>query len=126
MLSYILLHYFNNLLVSDSSTNRMQESLKLFKFVCQCRWLKGVAVVIFLNKTDLLRDKLRKKTSDIKDYFPQFKGDSYEFDQVVQFIWVIVTFRFYFPLFTRIFLGSICPSCGNSRIFYAFDVCDGN
>ena len=65
----------------------MQESLKLFKFVCQCRWLKGVAVVIFLNKTDLLREKLRKKTSDIKDYYPQFKGDSYEFDQVVQFIW---------------------------------------
>ena len=87
----------------------MQESLKLFKFVCQCRWLKGVAVVIFLNKTDLLRDKLRKKTSDIKDYFPQFKGDSYEFDQVVQFIWVIVTFRLYFPLFTRIFFRINLP-----------------
>ena len=63
-----------------------------------------MAVVIFLNKTDLLRDKLHKKTSDIKDYFPQFKGDSYEFDQVVQFIWVRVTFRFFpFDLYPDFF-----------------------
>ena len=68
----------------------MQESLKLFKFVCQCRWLKTVAVIIFLNKTDLMRDKLAKKSSDIKDCFPQFQGDSYDYDQVVQFLWVTI------------------------------------
>ena len=68
----------------------MLESLKLFKFVCQCRWLKTVAVIIFLNKTDLMRDKLSKKSSDIKDCFPHFKGDSYDYDQVVQFIWVMI------------------------------------
>ena len=66
----------------------MQESLKLFEFVCKSRWFQNVAVIIFLNKTDLLHDKLQKQNSDIKNYYPQFKGNSFNFDEIVQFIWV--------------------------------------
>ena len=68
----------------------MQESLKLFEFVCKSRWFKKVAVILFLNKTDLLQEKLAKKHSDIKDYYPLYQGDSFNYDEIIQFIWVII------------------------------------
>lgn len=37
-----------------------------------CRWLKTISVILFLNKQDLLRDKVRAGKSKIEDYFPDF------------------------------------------------------
>lgn len=36
------------------------------------RWLKTISVILFLNKQDLLRDKVRAGKSKIEDYFPDF------------------------------------------------------
>lgn len=38
-----------------------------------------------MNKTDLLKDKLARKDSDIRHYFPEFKGDSFDAESVQMF-----------------------------------------
>ncbi|EDO49194.1 predicted protein, partial [Nematostella vectensis] len=52
--------------------NRLKESLELFKSIWNNRWLRTISVILFLNKQDLLKDKVRAGKSKIEDYFPDF------------------------------------------------------
>lgn len=70
-------------LVEDSRTNRMMESLKLFSEITSSMYFKNTSVMLFLNKTDLLQEKIKKKT--LKCLFPEYDGGS-DFDKAVSFI----------------------------------------
>jgi len=61
-------------LYEDDSTNRMQESLKLFKEVCQNKWFIDASIILFLNKKDLFEDKLKRV--DLSVCFPEYSGGS--------------------------------------------------
>jgi len=64
---------YDQTLFEDGTTNRMLESLKLFDEVCNSRWFKDSHIILFLNKTDLFREKIKKY--DPKDYcFPDYEG----------------------------------------------------
>ena len=39
---------------------------------CFSRFLKTISVILFLNKQDLLRDKVLAGKSKIEDYFPDY------------------------------------------------------
>ena len=52
--------------------NGMQESLNLFYEVINSRWFKRTAMILFLNKSDLFREKIVKK--DLKACFPDYEG----------------------------------------------------
>ena len=41
-------------------------------FVCVCRWLRSISVILFLNKQDLLAEKVKAGKSKIEDYFADF------------------------------------------------------
>uniref|UniRef100_A0A4W5QFI9 Guanine nucleotide-binding protein G(s) subunit alpha n=1 Tax=Hucho hucho TaxID=62062 RepID=A0A4W5QFI9_9TELE len=56
----------------DNQTNRLHEALHLFKFIWNYRWLLGIPVFLFLNKQDLLAEKVLAGKSKIEDYFPEF------------------------------------------------------
>jgi guanine nucleotide-binding protein alpha-1 subunit len=45
-------------LEEDPKTNRIDDSLQLFTQICSNRLLASVHLVLFLNKTDILRTKL--------------------------------------------------------------------
>ena len=36
------------------------------------RWLRTISVILFLNKQDLLAEKVKAGKSKIEDYFPEF------------------------------------------------------
>jgi len=57
-------------LFEDDQTNRMHESLKLFKEICNSKWFVETSIVLFLNKTDLFEQKILKVNLNIcfKDY----------------------------------------------------------
>ena len=38
-----------------------------------CRWLRTISVILFLNKQDLLAEKVKAGKSKIEDYFPDFE-----------------------------------------------------
>uniref|UniRef100_A0A8C1BSM7 Guanine nucleotide-binding protein G(s) subunit alpha n=1 Tax=Cyprinus carpio carpio TaxID=630221 RepID=A0A8C1BSM7_CYPCA len=64
---------YNMVLREDNQTNRLQEALNLFKNIWNNRWLRTISVILFLNKQDLLAEKVLAGKSKIEDYFPEFK-----------------------------------------------------
>ncbi|KAF6040144.1 hypothetical protein EB796_001537 [Bugula neritina] len=62
---------FNMTLREDNSVNRLRESLDLFRNIWNNRWLKTISVILFLNKQDLLTEKILAGKL-IEDYFPAY------------------------------------------------------
>lgn len=75
---------FNQVLVEDGYTNRMDESMQVFADIVGSRWFKKSDVILFLNKTDLLQQKLNAG-AQIHDNFPDFAGRN-NYDDVSKFI----------------------------------------
>lgn len=57
----------------DEKTNRMQESLLLFKEVCNNKWFLDTSIILFLNKKDLFEEKILRSPLTIA--FPEYKGE---------------------------------------------------
>ncbi|KAJ6220954.1 hypothetical protein RDWZM_006766 [Blomia tropicalis] len=63
---------YNMVLREDPNQNRLRESLDLFKSIWNNRWLRTISVILFLNKQDLLAEKVKAGKSRIEDYFADF------------------------------------------------------
>lgn len=81
---------YNMVLREDPTQNRLRESLDLFKSIWNnrwiwfiidfrtnnelflLRWLRTISVILFLNKQDLLAEKVRAAKSKLSDYFAEF------------------------------------------------------
>ncbi|XP_074930426.1 LOW QUALITY PROTEIN: guanine nucleotide-binding protein G(s) subunit alpha [Xiphophorus hellerii] len=63
---------YNMVIREDNQTNRLQEALNLFKNIWNNRWLRTISVILFLNKQDLLAEKVLAGKSKIEEYFPEF------------------------------------------------------
>ncbi|EFP05740.1 CRE-GPA-10 protein [Caenorhabditis remanei] len=63
---------FDQRLVEDPDVNRMKEAITLFWSVFNGKFFQKSAVILFLNKIDIFREKV--KTVQIKDFFPKFEG----------------------------------------------------
>ncbi|KAG0711049.1 Guanine nucleotide-binding protein G(s) subunit alpha [Chionoecetes opilio] len=63
---------YNMVLREDPSQNRLRESLDLFRSIWNNRWLRTISVILFLNKQDLLAEKIVAGKSKLEDYFPDF------------------------------------------------------
>lgn len=63
---------YNMVLREDPNMNRLRESLDLFKSIWNNRWLRTISVILFLNKQDLLAEKVKLGKSKIEDYFKEF------------------------------------------------------
>lgn len=75
------------MLREDNSQNRLEEAVHLFQTIWNNRWLKTISVILFLNKQDLLREKILLGKSKLEgkplhkalfnlfsDYFEDYKG----------------------------------------------------
>uniref|UniRef100_A0A8B9H9P4 Guanine nucleotide binding protein (G protein), alpha 13b n=1 Tax=Astyanax mexicanus TaxID=7994 RepID=A0A8B9H9P4_ASTMX len=75
---------FDQVLMEDRLTNRLMESLNIFETIVNNRVFSNVSIILFLNKTDLLEEKV--KTVAIKDYFSDFTGDPHNLEEVKDFL----------------------------------------
>ncbi|CAF4861953.1 unnamed protein product [Pieris macdunnoughi] len=66
---------FDQNLREDNTQNRLTESLVLFQDVWQSRFLLEAGLIVFLNKQDLLENKVSRGNT-IANYFPQY--DNFE------------------------------------------------
>ena len=69
---FVALSEYDQKLAEDNSTNRMTESLKLFSDVCNHQWFAEAAIILFLNKSDIFRDKIQKVPLTVA--FSEYKG----------------------------------------------------
>ncbi|KAH3862254.1 hypothetical protein DPMN_025220 [Dreissena polymorpha] len=64
---------FDQVLMEDRKTNRLVESCDIFEIIINNKTFCNVSIILFLNKTDLLEEKV--KVVSIKDTFSDFQGD---------------------------------------------------
>lgn len=64
---------FDQVLMEDRKTNRLQESCDIFETIINNKSFSNVSIILFLNKMDLLEEKI--KHVSIGDYFEEFQGD---------------------------------------------------
>jgi len=74
---------YDQVLYEDGVTNRMHESLDLFGEICNSRWFRKTAMILFLNKADLFKDKI--KTVDMKCCFEDYEGGC-DYDAATEFL----------------------------------------
>eukprot|EP00026_Physarum_polycephalum_P008807 Phypoly_transcript_08908.p1 GENE.Phypoly_transcript_08908~~Phypoly_transcript_08908.p1 ORF type:complete len:348 (+),score=44.06 Phypoly_transcript_08908:135-1178(+) len=60
-------------LYEDNETNRMHESLQLFKELCNTRWFLNTPFIMFLNKKDIFEEKIKRVPLTV--CFPEYTGE---------------------------------------------------
>jgi len=74
---------YDQVLREDSSTNRLTESMHLFQEISSCEWFKPTPIMLFLNKSDLFKNKIQR--SPLSDHFPEFTDGS-DFEKATKFL----------------------------------------
>lgn len=69
--------------VEDGTTNRLHEALDLFDRICNSRYLQRSSMLLFLNKTDILKNKVY--TSPLTLCFPEYTG-AQTYEEVSRYI----------------------------------------
>ncbi|KAK6765195.1 hypothetical protein RB195_025223 [Necator americanus] len=64
---------YDQVILEDRRTNRVVESRSVFETIVNNRSFTNVSIILFMNKSDLLKEKVPK--SDIRQYFSDFTGD---------------------------------------------------
>ncbi|KAK4972574.1 hypothetical protein LTR28_012219 [Elasticomyces elasticus] len=57
-----------------TSQNQMHEALMLFESIANSKYFEKSALILFLNKIDIFKDKVESRTSPIKAHFPDYNG----------------------------------------------------
>jgi len=74
---------YDQTLYEDETTNRMVEALNLFEEICNSRWFRDTSMVLFLNKSDLFAEKIKKVPLTV--CFPDFTGEN-NFEETTAFL----------------------------------------
>jgi GTPase SAR1 family protein len=84
ILFVVALSEYDQNLTEEAGTNRMSESIKLFRGVVGNDALHHVAMILFLNKEDLFSEKIKK--SDLKKCFPEYNGPQGDKEAAFEYI----------------------------------------
>jgi len=74
ILFLVSLSGYDQCLVEDKDANQMQDAMTIWDSICHSQWFKQTSIILFLNKNDLFERKI--PSSDIKNFFPDFEGES--------------------------------------------------
>jgi len=79
----VALSEYDEKLVEDIKVNRMEEALTLFGETANHKAFENSSIVLFLNKSDLFREKIGKVP--LGKFFPEYKGGA-DFDKGTKFL----------------------------------------
>ncbi|XP_013772219.1 guanine nucleotide-binding protein G(q) subunit alpha-like isoform X1 [Limulus polyphemus] len=80
----VALSEYDQILFESDNENRMEESKALFKTIITYPWFLNSSVILFLNKKDLLEEKIM--FSHLVDYFPEYDGPQQDYIAAREFI----------------------------------------
>ncbi|XP_044031062.1 guanine nucleotide-binding protein subunit alpha-14-like [Siniperca chuatsi] len=75
---------YDQVLYESENDNRLRESLALFKTILSYPWFHESSTILFLNKTDLLEEKITQ--SHLATYFPDYTGPQCDAGSAKKFI----------------------------------------
>lgn len=67
---------YDRMLYEDEKVNRLEEALNLFENICNSRWFRDTSIILFLNKSDLFKEKVKKVPLSVT--FPDYTGTTFE------------------------------------------------
>ena len=70
-------------LEEDKTTNRIHESLLLFREICELDCFKSIPIIVLFNKDDLFREKI--KNADLRVAFSDYHG-GHQYESARDFI----------------------------------------
>ncbi|EAU89179.2 guanine nucleotide-binding protein alpha subunit [Coprinopsis cinerea okayama7 len=76
---------FDERLLEDSRINRLEDSFLLWRDVCSNKLLEKTSLILFMNKCDLLKRKL-KMGVQVKDHLPSYGDRPNEAPSVVKYL----------------------------------------
>ena len=68
---------YDQVLAEDGRTNRLKESVTLFNTILNYQWFRNTTVVLFLNKKDLLEEKINSGRIPVQNFFPDCPSNEY-------------------------------------------------
>ena len=74
---------YDHVLFEDKKTNQMQESLKLFKRICNYSFFSNTYVTLLLNNVDLFKEKITKSPLNI--CFPDYTDEN-DYESASRFV----------------------------------------
>lgn len=80
----VALSEYDQVLAECDNENRMKESKALFKTIITYPWFLNSSVILFLNKKDLLEEKIMY--SHLTSYFPEYTGPKQDVKAAGDFI----------------------------------------
>jgi guanine nucleotide-binding protein G(o) subunit alpha len=107
---------YDQVLHEDETTNRMQESLKLFDSICNNKWFTDTSIILFLNKKDLFEEKIKK--SPLTICFPEYTGKQ-TYDEAAAYIQASFEAKNKSPS-KEIYCHQTC-ACDTNNIQFVFD-----
>ncbi|KAF6760106.1 guanine nucleotide binding protein, alpha subunit [Ephemerocybe angulata] len=91
---------FDEKLAEDPRINRLEDTFSLWKTVCSNKLLAKVQIILFMNKTDILRKKLESGIK-VKHYIQEFRDKENDYETVS---------NWFKKLFKRLYLANTTPS----------------
>lgn len=81
-----VLSEYNLVLFEDETMNRMEETLNLFDDILNSRWFQNTAMILFLNKCDMFKEKIEveKVPLNVCPIFADYDGPNTYDDGVVE------------------------------------------
>jgi len=80
----VALSEYDMKMYEDDATNRMHESLKIFTEICNSEFFRDTAMILFLNKEDLFKEKITRV--NLKVCFEDFVGPPGSLKAGIEFI----------------------------------------
>ncbi|KAM4598161.1 guanine nucleotide-binding protein G(o) subunit alpha-like [Polymixia lowei] len=73
-------------LAEDPSVSRLQESLELFASICNNAAFRNTSLILFMNKTDLFREKILYSGRHLRLYLPSYQGADGDVDAAARHV----------------------------------------
>ncbi|XP_008301536.1 guanine nucleotide-binding protein G(o) subunit alpha-like [Stegastes partitus] len=86
VLFVVALSSYDMTLLEDPSVNRLQESLELFSSICTNTVFQRTSLILFMNKTDLFREKILNSGRHLRFYLSSYKGADIDVDAAAHHI----------------------------------------
>jgi len=83
VLYVVAISEYDQLCYEDNETNRVLEALDLFEDIANSEWFADIDIILFLNKKDLLAEKLKHVPPF--NFFTDFKGNG-DYDSMISFL----------------------------------------
>ncbi|XP_075999149.1 guanine nucleotide-binding protein G(o) subunit alpha-like [Genypterus blacodes] len=86
VLFVVALSSYDMSLTEDPSVNRLKESLELFSSICTNTVFTSTSLILFMNKTDLFREKILHSGRHLRWYLPSYDGADGDVDTAAHYI----------------------------------------